>query len=263
MLPLHNNLAVIGRIFYAAAIAGIGFQLCYHQSFHPVIVPAWPAIEGKSYLAWIAGVLLIAAGITIAFSKQTRNLSLILGGLLLILFFCQIPFEIIHDPYVKHLGSWTNALKELALSGGAFVAAGLTQSRKPAKPNFKLLEKCIPAGPSFFAVTMLCFGIAHFLYTDFVLVLIPSWIPNAKFWTYFGGVALAGAAAAIILGVKVKLVSFLLGLMIFIWLIILHIPRAIAEPMVQNGNEVTSAFTALAFSGIAFMISARSKITVS
>jgi hypothetical protein len=42
--------------------------------------------------------------------------------------------------------------------------------------------------------------------------------------------------------------------MILLWFIILHIPRALANPLTNNGNEVTSAFSALAFCGIAFVI---------
>ncbi len=46
----------------------------------------------------------------------------------------------------------------------------------------------------------------------------------------------------------------LLGIMLFIWFVILHIPRAIADPNIDKGNEVTSVFEALAFSGVAFLI---------
>jgi hypothetical protein len=41
--------------------------------------------------------------------------------------------------------------------------------------------------------------------------------------------------------------------MIFIWVIILHIPRVIAGPM-DNSGEASSAFLALAYCGIAFVI---------
>jgi hypothetical protein len=36
--------------------------------------------------------------------------------------------------------------------------------------------------------------------------------------------------------------------------LILHIPRAIAMPDAANGNELTSVFQALAFSGVALVI---------
>jgi hypothetical protein len=42
--------------------------------------------------------------------------------------------------------------------------------------------------------------------------------------------------------------------MLFIWFLILHIPRAIDMPEIANGNELTSVFQALAFSGVALVI---------
>ena len=101
---------------------------------------------------------------------------------------------------------------------------------------------------------MITFGITHFLYTDFVAKLVPNWMPFHLFWTYFAAVALIGSGVAIILNFKQQLVATLLGVMLFLWFILLHILRAIAEPFVNKGNEVTSVFQALAFSGIAFII---------
>jgi hypothetical protein len=47
--------------------------------------------------------------------------------------------------------------------------------------------------------------------------------------------------------------------MLLIWFAILHIPRAIADPYSGKGNEITSVFQALAFSGIAFVIAVIAK----
>ncbi|MEP6465698.1 MAG: hypothetical protein ABJB05_05310, partial [Parafilimonas sp.] len=77
-------------------------------------------------------------------------------------------------------------------------------------------------------------------------------------WTYFAGTALALSGIAIIINIKRKLAANLLGLMIFIWFIVLHIPRAVADPYSGNGNEITSVFEALSFSGIAFLIAGES-----
>jgi hypothetical protein len=53
-----------------------------------------------------------------------------------------------------------------------------------------------------------------------------------------------------------RLASLLVGVMIFLWVLMLHIPRAIADPYTNVGNEWASVFEALAFSGIAFMLAA-------
>ncbi len=114
----------------------------------------------------------------------------------------------------------------------------------------------MPVGRHFLPITVAVFGIDHFLYTDFVASLVPSWIPGALFWTYFAGIALIAAGVGMILGIQARLASLMLGIMIFLWFIILHIPRAIADPHSAKGNEWTSVFEALAFSGIAFMLAA-------
>ncbi|WP_431211722.1 hypothetical protein ACQ86N_38900 [Puia sp. P3] len=101
---------------------------------------------------------------------------------------------------------------------------------------------------------MIVFGIDHFLYTDFVATLVPSWIPGHIFWTYFAGIALIGAGLAIMFRFRLKQVGILLGVMIFLWLILLHIPRAAVAPATDNGNELTSVFQALGFSGAAFVM---------
>ena len=112
----------------------------------------------------------------------------------------------------------------------------------------------IPAGSILFSITMIVFGIEHFLYPDFVKTLVPGWIPFPLFWTYFAAVALIGAGLGILLRIRVKLIATLLGIMIFVWFLVLHIPRAVVAPASDYGNELSSVFEALAFSGVALVI---------
>jgi uncharacterized membrane protein YphA (DoxX/SURF4 family) len=59
---------------------------------------------------------------------------------------------------------------------------------------------------------------------------------------------------AIMLKIRPRLAAFLLGMMIFIFFIIVHIQKVIAAPLIANEGEVTSALLALAYCGIAFVI---------
>jgi uncharacterized membrane protein YphA (DoxX/SURF4 family) len=89
--------------------------------------------------------------------------------------------------------------------------------------------------------------------------MVPAWIPGSLFWTYFAGAALLGSGLAILLNIKTRPIAALLGLMIFIWFIILHIPRVVSTPIADDEGEITSAFLALAYSGIAFLIAGAAK----
>ena len=74
------------------------------------------------------------------------------------------------------------------------------------------------------------------------------------FWTYFAGVALIASGLGMIFRVKAQLATTLLGAMLFRWILVIHIPRALADPYRQIGNECTSAFEALAQSRVAFIL---------
>jgi uncharacterized membrane protein YphA (DoxX/SURF4 family) len=254
-----GNISKIGRIFYGMAIAETGLQTIYYHDFpYMLLPPNHSRIPGLAVIAIISGIMFTLAGACIVFEKKPRQISLILGGVLLLIFcFYYVPFEFMTSNYM-HLGEWENAEKELALAGGAFVIAGCF-SEKNENSLTRFLGKLIPFGAILFSIPMISFGILHFLFTKEASTLVPSWIPNHMFWTYFAGAALIGSDVAIILKIKTGLIASLLGIMIFLWFISLHIPRVIASPVADLSGEVASAFLALAYSGIAFVIAGTTK----
>ncbi len=249
------NLSHLGRIFYGIAIAGIGFLTIYYRDFPYMLIPpkhSW--IPGLVILAYIFGAMLMLAGACIIFGKKVRPISLLLGSALLLIFcFYFIPYEFLVSTNYMHFGDWENAAKELALSGGALVIAGC-YTEKTEKPLTRFMGKLSSFGAILFSITIISFGIDHFLFAKEAADYVPSWVPYHLFWMYFTGTALIGSGLAIILKIKSGLMATLLGTMIFTWLIILHIPRVIVSPSAYLGSEVTSALIALAYSGIAFVI---------
>jgi len=248
-----QTLTRAGRAFYGIGIAGIGIQQFIYSAFRPVLLPYWPVpLAAPAIWAYVTGVALVLAGIIITFSKNARTVSVSLGIFFFLLFLCfHVYYQLFLIPYDFHLGNWTNALKELALSGGALVMASSFPGTKSFASNKLLL--------TFFSIMLIIFGIDHFLYTEFVAPLVPDWIPGHIFWTYFGAVALIASGLCIMLKIKIRLVGMLLGTMLLLWFIVLHIPRAIADPYAGKGNEITSVFQALAFSGIAFVIASSAR----
>jgi hypothetical protein len=236
-----RNLLRIGRIFYGTGIAALGFLTIYNKDFPYMLIPAGhPWLSRHVLVVYIFGALLLVAGGCIIAEKKTRSVSVLLGFAFLSIFcFYFIPYELFVSPNYKHFGDWENAAKELALSGGAFTIAG----------GYAEL------GTILFSLTIISFSVDHFLYANQAAGYVPAWMPNHVFWIYFAGVALLGSGVGILFNVSRRLMATLLGLMIFIWVIILHIPYAIAAHGDDGGGEVTSAFLALAYCGIAFMIS--------
>ena len=263
-----NHLIRTGRAFFALGIIGIALQQFQYGELRPVVFPEWPAgWQASTAASYIVGLALIIASVFILLGKHGEKASLGLARFFLLMFAFHFVFLVFFNPNSFHLGSWSNALKALVLSGGSLIMAGSFLEESPAndkkKSSFtRAMEKMIPFGRIFFSITMILFGIDHFIYTDFVATLVPSWIPGHYFWTYFAAIALIGSGFCIIFKIQFKTVALLTGVMLLIWLVVLHIPRAIADPHGDKGNEVTSVFEALNFAGIALVMAGVKKSTI-
>jgi hypothetical protein len=268
-----ENFNKIWRAFYAIMMIAIAVQQLVCADLRPVILPpGYPAWLGDRIAwTWIASILLIAANGAILFEYNGRKISLIMADIFLLMFL------VFHIPYcistggLYSIGVWGNALKMLVLSGGAYIVAGTFEENRNESALTKFSARMIPLGKYFVCITMIVFGAEHFIYSEFVITLVPGWIPGHYFWTYFAGAALILAGVVIAANSLLVLIfphfptfprryaAFLLGIAILSWFIVLHIPRAIADPHSGNGNEWTSVFEAFGFSGIAFILSGRTQ----
>jgi uncharacterized membrane protein len=262
-----EKLSKAGRIFYGTAITATGCQQFFFRDIFRILFPPLPLrFTSTAYFSIPVAVFLLVAGAAVALNIKAKYFAFALGCLFLFFFiFCYLPYQFFISPYSsRHLGVWINALKEFAYAGGAFTIAGqalLYSADKKEKPGFsRWIAGVAPYGPLMFSITMISFGVSHFYYTETVENMVPIWIPAHQFWTYFAGISLIASGISIIFHFRISLLGNLLGIMIFLWFIILHIPGALASPLSDNGNEVTSAFSALAFSGIAFVIANRTYI---
>lgn len=252
-----KKLAPLGRFFIAIAMVAFGVQHFVYLDFVTRVFPklqAW--VPGRPFLACVFGAFLVAAGAAIMLGKAAaRVAALLLGAVIL------VSFVLLHLPLamatLHNGGLWTNAGKALALSGGSFLVAGsLTKNLKlPANWLAKIgraLEKFIPLGRFFLAAFLILGGVQHFIYAEFVATLVPAWIPGHLFWTYFAGVALIAGGVGIIIPMTTRLAASLTAIMIFLWVVLLHIPRALAD--LHNSNETTAVFEALAMTGVAILV---------
>lgn len=267
-----TNLIKTGRLFFGLGIISYGIQQIVIRDFRPQILPGFPAwAHDYSIFAIVTGVVMVVLGLIISgiFKVEDvyrKTICLYLGFYFLALIVVShIPYLLFVYPHkLSHLGSWGDALKGLAFSGGAFVMAGsfLDNSSTSDKNNsFKtILEKLIPLGRIFFCTTIILFGCNHFVYD--ISGMVPKWYSIPTFWSYFGGTALILSGIAILFKIFLKPVALLLALMLFLWFVTLHVPNAIEDPYVGRGNRIVSAFDALLFCGVALVLSQSQKQSI-
>ena len=89
-------------------------------------------------------------------------------------------------------------------------------------------DKFILFGPLSFAIAMAIFGADHLVAAKFVATIVPSWIPGHLFWAYFAGFAFIAANSKPGYSIRWRLAASLLGVMIFIFVLTIHIPNFLA-----------------------------------
>jgi len=89
------------------------------------------------------------------------------------------------------------------------------------------MNKIAIIGRILFALPFAAFGINHFLMMDYYLGTLTSFIPKTAFVMILTGVLLIAASISIITKRLVKLSTILLAVLLFIFIITIHIPNLI------------------------------------
>jgi len=233
----------LGRFFVAISLVVFGVQHFMYGVFVAGLVPAW--MPGRLFWAYFVGVAFVAAAAGILFEKMARPAATLLG----VMFFLFVA--LLHGPRIalhsRNGNEWTSGFVALAMCGGAWILASAAplDERETADPFLRL-------GRYFFAMSFVAFGIQHFVYARFAAGLGPPWFPGRPFWAYLTGVAFVAAGAAIVLGKKARVAATLLGTIIFLFFLLLHIPRITTQ--LHNPGPWTSGFEVLALCGGALVL---------
>src|SRR5208282_3008017 len=140
-------------------------------------------------------------------------------------------------------------------AGGAILIIGIVMARKYELPQAHGLDRILFLGPLLLAIPMAIFGGDHFMAAAFVAQIVPSWIPGHLFWTYFVGVALIAAAFSLATKIQPRLSAALLGIMIFIFVLTIHIPSCLATPYDKTRLTIVLRDSTLAAAALAFAAS--------
>ena len=79
-------------------------------------------------------------------------------------------------------------------------------------------------GRLLYGLPMATFGVFHFLNANSMIGAVPAYLPAPIFWVYFTGAALLLAGLSIVIHKFDQLATFLLGLMLLIFVLTIHLP---------------------------------------
>ena len=240
--------------FYGAAMAAFGVIQLVTQNFLSSLLQVPPTSPLRWISMLLSSAIFILTGLSIVFNIR-RQLALVAVGTLLAIFLLalQLPALLMN---LHNANDWAVTFEGVMLTSGAFIiAAGLPDETLISRRWNRTIQVLAMIGHYLFALSLFVFCIQHIMYFDYILSLIPTWMPVRMVLDYVVVVAYLLCGISFVIGQRVGLAATWLGIMFFLWVLLLHAPRAIGKWNVET--EWTSLFVALAVCGVAFSMARR------
>ena len=109
-------------------------------------------------------------------------------------------------------------------AGLVALIAGLVLVRERFRQAWSVSRKVVVLGPVFEAVALAIFSAEHFVAARNLMAVVPRWLPQPLFWTYFVGTAWAAAAISFITWRYVRLSAPLVALLFLIIVVTVSLP---------------------------------------
>ncbi len=139
----------------------------------------------------------------------------------------------------------------MCLAALALGFAGLFSARDEIHSS-RGLDRILALTNLSMAVPLAVFGALHLAGPQFVSGVVPPFMPWPMFWVYFVGAALMATALSVAARIEVRLSGFLFGLMMFLFVAMIHLPGAICHP--HNRIVRTIVFREMSFGGAGWVL---------
>ncbi len=231
-----DKIVVLSNLCFAIPLAVFGAE---HLSSARSIMLGVPSyVPWPLFWAYLVGVALLAASLSIAAKIQVRWSGLLFG--IMMFFFVAM----VHVPRVlanpRDRIPWVIVIREMSFAGGGWILAGNAMRGQGQ-------SKLVTVGRALIAVAAIFFGAEHFLHPAGcpgvpLEKLMPAWIPGRLLIGYLTGTILLVAGASILLAKKTRMAATYLGTWIVLLVVFLYGPILIAQ--------ISDASTAVQVEGI-------------
>ena len=243
----------LGQVCLALGMIGLGALSLIYRDFALQWQPVPDWVGARQILAMVSGFILLAGGLGLLF-RATGAMAALALTLFLLTWVVLLKLPLAAAQPTQAI-SWLGVGEDLAITCGLWsVFAALARGGEGFDIAFLTSDRGIRIAQILFGLACLAFGWSHFVYADFTAKMIPDWMPVRLPLAYITGAGHIAAGLALISGILPRLAATLEGVMMAIFVVVVHIPLLLAPVPQPPQLNWTLFFVALSLSGSAFAI---------
>jgi uncharacterized membrane protein len=196
------------QLAFAAVLITLGVVGFVLGVFSPIWQPASHDLPGHDALIYVCAAITLATGVGLGWKRTATLAAIVLFAALIVWFVTVRVRAVVHAP--GEFGSWDGCAE-----GGVVIAAAWLVVAHAAS---------IRIARALYALCLIPFGLAHFIYPHETAGLVPAWLPAHLALAYVTGAAFLLAAAAMLVGVRAHLAATLSAAQIAVFTALVWIP---------------------------------------
>jgi uncharacterized membrane protein len=216
------RIASIGHAVFSATMIGLGIVGLLYRDFVPVWNPVPASVPAHELFVYLGALTSLASGTGLLAPRMaTIAARWLLATLLLWLLLFRLP-NFFHLPPFEACWSVFPLVVMLAAAWVLYVWFAADWDRKHL--SFISGKNGLRIARVLYGLSLIFFGVAHFIDVKDTLSLIPNWLPAHLFWAYFTGSAFVAAGVALLIGLYARMAAALSALQIGLFLLLVWIP---------------------------------------
>lgn len=221
------RIASAGHAFFAAALIWLGAMGLSKGDFVQVWQPVPKWVPAREALAYLCAVISLAFGIGLLWQRTAAVAArVVFASLMLWLLALRLPNFFFQTPVV--LVAWTFGSTAVMVAAAWVLYVWFAGERDRQRLGLVADERGVRIARALYGLSLIPFGLAHFLYLDATTVLMPHWLPWHVAWAYFTGAAFLAAGLAVTVGVGGRVAAALSTLQLGLFGLIVWVPRVLA-----------------------------------
>jgi uncharacterized membrane protein len=224
------RIASAGHALFAAVMIWLGVMGLSKGTFVQIWepVPLW--VPARGALAYLCAVISLGSGVGLLWTRTAAVAArVIFASLMVWLLVLRLPNLFFETPV--ELVAWTCGSTGVMVAAAWVLYVWFAGERDRQSLGLVAGDRGVRIARALYGLSLIPFGLAHFMYLDATTVLIPAWLPWHVAWAYFTGATFIAAGVAVSVGVPGRLAAALSTLQMGLFSLIVWVPRALAGPL--------------------------------